>query len=347
MASMLTRSHTTNRNTSIDSLRGLAVILMVAGHVIGSSASRGLEAADGSGWRLIYQALEDIRMPLFTVLSGFIYAYRPLSTLGGYPRLIRGKARRLLVPMITVGTLFFFVQLVVSDTNAKPEPSEYWRVFFFSNEHLWFVQAIFLIFLVVGLLSALNLLKKRRQLVVAILATSVLFVMVPTSINLFSIGGAARLLPFFLLGYGLHYFASPTRSSVVIALGVAFGAIFAVRLWALLGDINIAAPAFKVISLAVGILAVTLLVLVRERIQVGFLTWLGPFAFGIYLLHVFGSAGARVVLGRFGIEDNGLMFAVCLLLAIFLPVLFELVTRHSVLISWGIFGQKPRGKVLT
>lgn len=37
-----------------------------------------MQVADRSAWRLFYLALKDIRMPLFTGISGFVYAMRPI-----------------------------------------------------------------------------------------------------------------------------------------------------------------------------------------------------------------------------------------------------------------------------
>ena len=47
------------KDLSIQSLRGLALILMVAGHVIGIGPDRGMQVADDSAWRYLYLALED------------------------------------------------------------------------------------------------------------------------------------------------------------------------------------------------------------------------------------------------------------------------------------------------
>ena len=94
---------TFKKDQSIETLRGLAIILMVAGHVIGNTSAHGMRVEDDSVFRHIYFSLKFLRMPLFTVISGYVYALRPLNTtmIG---RFIKGKARRILVPMVAVGT---------------------------------------------------------------------------------------------------------------------------------------------------------------------------------------------------------------------------------------------------
>ncbi len=95
-------------------------------------------------------------MPLFTVISGFVYAMRPIRALHQMPGLLRAKTRRLLLPLLTVGTALFVLELSVPGTHLKLEPHDFWRVYTMPYEHLWFLQAIFLVFVVVGFVDALR-----------------------------------------------------------------------------------------------------------------------------------------------------------------------------------------------
>ena len=62
----------------MQTLRGIACLLLVAFHAIGSSSASGLHVADSSVYRHFTNLFVHIRMPLFTFLSGLVYAYRPL-----------------------------------------------------------------------------------------------------------------------------------------------------------------------------------------------------------------------------------------------------------------------------
>lgn len=339
-----TKSTRRARDISVDSLRGLAVLLMVAGHVIGSDVDHGLQVDEGSFWRLSYLALEDIRMPLFTVLSGLVYGYRPLQTIGAFPGMVQGKARRLLVPMATVGAVFFGMQLLVPGTNDKPDLDDFWRIFIYGFAHLWFVQAIFLIFLTVGILDACNVLSTSRGWLIAFSSSCVLYVAVQLSgpVNVFSASGAIRLLPFFLLGYALTRLPSLWAPRSILPLAsVVFCMAFAARLVLIVTRTEIPDSLDRLLSLSIGVAAVTVLVLIRDRICLRFLAWIGPFSFGIYLLHVFGAAGARIALSRISIDNDILVFAACMLAAIGLPILAEKCFGRFRLFSWGVLGQKP------
>ena len=68
-----------DESARIQSLRGLACLLLVGFHVVGVDSAAGLRFADDSLPRLATSLLIHVRMPLFTFLSGFVYAYRPVA----------------------------------------------------------------------------------------------------------------------------------------------------------------------------------------------------------------------------------------------------------------------------
>ncbi|MPQ97958.1 acyltransferase family protein [Modestobacter sp. I12A-02628] len=344
------------KDLGVQSLRGLAVLLMVAGHVIGGDDQGGLAVADDSAWRFSYLALEDLRMPLFTVLSGYVYALRPVRTRAELGGLFRGKVRRLVVPLVTVGTLLFLVKLAAPDVNRRPVAGDLPRVFVFSYEHLWFLQAIFLIFLLVGLLDALGALGRLPGWGAAFAVACLLFFvtsvdLLPVSPDLFSLGGTLRLLPFFLIGVAAHRFPRQLlRRPLVVAVGVAFVPLLTLRLWGLAGGAAWPPVPDRALSLGVGVCGVLLLLAVRGYLRSRALGWLGGFSFGIYLLHVFGTSGMSVVTGRLGVDSTALAFVLSLGAGLAMPVLFELLLGRYAVVSWGVLGQRPvrrRGSAVT
>jgi hypothetical protein len=323
-------------------------VLMVAGHVVGSTASQGMAVADDSAWRYFYRILEDLRMPLFSVLSGFVYAYRPLRDSSRFPNFVQGKARRLLVPLVCVGAVFTAVQTLTPAANSQGQLSDIWKVYLFGYGHFWFLQSIFIVFLVVGLLDIMNALSSFRRWGVALSVSSLLYVLVtvPPQADLFSVSGALRLLPFFLLGYGLHVFEERFIRSPALALTVAaFVPLFILRLGDIYGVIEVAPLVERGLRMSVGITITAILVLIRSRVRINFLARIGYFAFGIYLLHVFGSAATRIVLEKVGLANNGLVFVACLVMGVALPIAFELTLGRVSWISWAFLGQRPYGRV--
>lgn len=337
--------HTSKRDLSIESLRGLAALLMVAGHVIGNTSERGMNVADDSIWRFLYVGLEDIRMPLFTVISGYVYAMRPVETLSSMPQLIRGKTRRLLLPLLVVGLLLFVMKLVVPETNARPEPSEFWRIYAYGYEHLWFLEAIFLVFLAVGILGALGALRTLRRWAVVTGFTFAVsaFVRLPENINFFSANGAIRLLPFFLVGYGMYRFGSlDFRGWRLLGPIALFAGLYTLKLVTIVGDWDPNGSIRRMIGFSVGFMGVVLIYSLRRVIRFHWLAWVGGFSFGVYLLHVFGSAAARMALGKLGIDLDIVVFAVCLCVGVGGPIVFQLMFGRWNFVRLLILGEKPR-----
>src|SRR5690606_6901179 len=116
---------------------------LVSVHVVGIDPQAGLRVADGF-MRYFNDALAYIRMPLFTFLSGVVYAYRPFG--GDAGQFVAGKCRRLLLPMLVVGTLFAVAQTYTPGAN---DAVENWRLLhILPVAHFWFIEAIFIIFMI-------------------------------------------------------------------------------------------------------------------------------------------------------------------------------------------------------
>src|SRR5262249_16427977 len=129
----------------IQSLRGLACLLLVAFHVIGSKDSSGMHIADDSFYRYFTEILTHVRMPLFAFLSRFVYAYTPVRP-GCEAAFARKKLVRLWLPMIAASTIYCLLMLEAPDAQGQLRLDSVWRIYLFPYVHFWFLQAMILIF---------------------------------------------------------------------------------------------------------------------------------------------------------------------------------------------------------
>jgi len=274
-------------------------------------------------------------MPLFTTISGYVYALRPVRV-DAVAKFLRGKARRLLLPLVTVSTIHYLLRLITPGTNlAVPEP--WWRIYFFSFDHFWFLQALLLIFLLVTVLEVLELIDRPRNTAIVLLILIVLAIIRPASTTFFSLNSSFRLAPFFILGLGFYRFGDCvlTRDRVWLAWTMAIVGVLAQQLvW--FNVVELTARLALVTSILTGVAGVALLF--HYRRAVGPLAWLGRYAYGIYLFHVWATAGSRIMLQRLGVEANAALFPVALLAGLAVPVLMELVIRRSVLLRRALLG---------
>ena len=340
--SMLAKSRARRQDPAIQALRGIAVTLLVAFHVIGAR-NHGLRVGDDSLWNYFDLSLADIRMPLFTLISGYVYAMVPVARWQDYPQLIKGKSRRLLLPLITVGTVLYVVKRIVPGLNSNEDGLAFWRVFVFRFEYLWFLQSIFVIFLVVGILDSLGLLASRVRWSTVTAVAAIIFVVVhvPPEVDVFTVSGALRLLPFFLLGYGLRRHSLFDLSGApALAATVAFAGVYAIRLLTIFGVYHPDQYVERAIAVAVGATAVVLIYSARNLFNTKVLAWIGGFSFGIYLLHVFATAATREFLERVGVHLTWELFVSGLVMGIAVPIAFQLVFRNVGLVQTFVLGER-------
>lgn len=317
-----------HKNYSVETLRGVAIILVVMGHVIGSGADGGMKVADDSGWRHLYFTFAYLRMPLFTVISGWVYALFPV-TIEKYWDFTIKKVRRILLPMIFVGTAYFLLQYIVPGTNKTGVLSEIWQIYVFPYTLYWYLPSLFLVFLVVGILDGLKQFSSfNRWLSYTVLAFGLLLIrdiIIPeTAPNFFSYKGAIYLLPYFMIGIGLQRFKDffANRYLTTILMIVFFGGLVIQQLgWYEIIQYNLDKKSG--IGLLIGLTGTILLFQLKWKVS--WLIYFGNFAYSIYLFHSFGTAAGRIVLNRFGLTYDVLVFFVSLILGMVLPIVAEKV----------------------
>src|SRR5687768_249594 len=195
------------KNENVETLRGLAIILVVFGHMIGVTNTGGMRVSDDSIYRYLYYTLEYIRLPLFTVISGWVYANKPVQNTD-QSKFIKGKLRRLIIPMFVISTLLFLFRMVVPGTNSKPELGDLPRNLILPYDIYWYLFSLFIIFITITLLDTRPFFHKLEGWATTLLC-SFAFLFISENFldpipNIFSFKGAAYLFPFFLMGIGIY-----------------------------------------------------------------------------------------------------------------------------------------------
>ncbi len=308
---------------NIAEMRGLACILLVAYHVVGVPGT-GMQVDDHSIYRYATSSFELIRMPLFTFISGLVYAHRPARA-GALPTFFAKKLRRLGFPFLVVSTLFYLVQTHAPGANGSFAPDAMWEIYVYSYAHFWYLQALFLIFTLVALLDGSRLIERPRSFAGVFVLAMAACQTVHTESNPFSINETAVLLPHFLTGVAVTRFRDrlPRR----LLLGGAGGALalgVALHQASLLGVLDHYFGWNSVVALLCGMGgAVTLLHAMPSGTV---FRKVGTSSYAIYLHHAFFTAGARVALHRLGFGDAAI-FSMALLAGLTGPMLLEALAQ--------------------
>jgi glucans biosynthesis protein C len=324
----------------VETLRGLACMLLVAFHVIGSQATSGLHVSPDSPYRHFANLFMHLRMPLFTFLSGFVYAYRPV---------IRGQARafaakklvRLLLPLIFVSTLYLVSTLVIPDATGRMPLQQIWRIYVFPYVHFWFLQAIILIFALVVALESLQLLANIRRYVIILaisMAAHLLMRLENASTAPFSAVHAIYLAPFFLLGLGANRFRTILLRPAVVWVSVAcFLGVMTLHAITIAAHGQVAEPG-TAIGLLIGVSGTLTLIYLFPHLKM--LELLGAYSFAIYLFHPFFVAAARALLKHAQVTSTELGFLVGLAAGVLGPPALETALRGMTLPRRLLLGQR-------
>lgn len=315
---------------NIETLRGAIIILVVLGHVIGVDGDGGMKVPDDSIWRYSYfSILKYMQMPVFTIISGWVYALKPVTSLS-WNGFMKRKALRLLVPLVSVGTLYFLVQQIVPGTNTKEPLSSIWRIYIFPFSLYWYLPALFIVFGIVCWVDLKGWASQFHQwsrFFLFTLIVSAVETFLPDAFpNIFGFKGGFFLLPFFVLGVGMRRFAhriATPRYKKMYCIGFIICLLLTQIEW--FGRMAGVLPDDFLhqtrLNLVIGLFAAAFVINLQIRNR--FLIWIGGYAYSIYLFHAFGTAAGRIILTEMDLSIPSLIFLLSSVLGVFCPILLD------------------------
>jgi fucose 4-O-acetylase-like acetyltransferase len=319
------------RDTKLDTVRGIAIVLIVFGHAV--TLYQGLIFAPQTflggvhytmAWSLdalVVDLTYAVALPLFGFVTGLTLFY---SSRKGWD-LVRARASTLLVPYLSwlaVGTVLVAVR---SGIGAVPGNVVIGTVSAGASSSLWFLYALFVCVCVFAICRS-----DRALIITACIAPLVMTGLAWQRVDVLEIRDAAWLYAPLVVGY-LIAKHRPKRlvlpSAAVFA--VSFPLIAEVSPWGLVFARFPAVPAELLYTLTRVVCGIAACIVVYELCRpLVTLAWLGRRTLGIYALHPFIQ---QVAMGR-GVRSLWLAGLIGLLGAAGLTVLIEQVAWPRMLL---------------
>lgn len=320
----------------IDIAKGLGILLVVVGHYNPINAPE--------YWKLIHRFVYSFHMPLFFLVSGYLYQY---TNNDNYISFVRKKLLRLGLPFVFVAVAYFVIKLVASQYVELAYPVNLSSLLQLFNNPLksyvpilWFLHALIGIFLIYPILRMF-----LNSVVVLIFSLLIVFLFAIFEIELLVFKNMFDFLPYFSVGVLVgQYFTEDdfTRlGQIKVSLLLLFLTIFSFamftftnQLWGGLGNYTKFLPgvlgAFLLISFAN--------VIYKKKYSKLF-SQLGVASMSIYLFHTIFESTFRILMTKYT-EFNFLITAtISISIATLLPYLLErFLIRRSKFLSRFLLG---------
>jgi peptidoglycan/LPS O-acetylase OafA/YrhL len=325
-------------------MRGLACILLVFYHVVGSDSQEGLQLAGDHPLRIFNFLLQDVRMPMFSFVSGFVFD-AVSGTKSELWNNIYKKIRRLMFPYLSTSLVIWFLKEAINQNYL-----ELYQIFYIPYVHLWYLPATLI--LMTAHLIATYVLKigQVRTAAILMIATTALYVLMHDAApTLFAIDGALYLGPYFFTGYivshaGRHSATRPhAQGLAAFAVPVLFVALVALHYPIKTGIDAAEDEAVRLLRVLFGLTVCGCFLMWRRDIPA--LTRLGAHSYPIFLYHIVFTSATRMALHRLapGMSEFVIIWP-CLMLGLLGPLACEwllLKTPLTALVFLGIARKSP------
>lgn len=320
-----------NRYSWVDRLKGIGIILVVAGHVLRGLDGSGLGGENFSYFHNLDRAIYSFHMPLFFFVSGFLF-YKGVLSASPFA-LVVNKVKLLLYPYFVWSVLQGLLEVFFSRyTNGRADLGSIASIVWMPRAQFWFLYVLFLIFLVFSLCERFC---GSLRYGLLILISLILFFLA------FRFDGYWILKPFsvsfvfFVFGFLFNNIVTFfERMSFLFAIVLGFlGLSMQIYAWNLKDWMYLDSTLF---SLALAFVMIYLIVafcmLFSGRGVVSyFLAYLGRLSMPIYLMHILVGSGVRIILVKFfGVSDYFVNLFMGIVLGILVPILiYRIFMRNS------------------
>ena len=331
------------RLVSIDIARGICIILVVIGHYIPDNSPY---------WYItLHDIIYTFHMPLFMFVSGYVHwlTRRPVK----YINFMWKKFQRLMIPYFFVSIIVISIKIFTQNTLSVENPVEisaFLKMLYLpvAGNFLWFVYALFLMFLIIPFFNT------NKQLAILLMLSLIIYLLPLSSIDIFCLGYFKANFFYFVMGCALFEWQKVKRifdGIHFIALLIVFFGLFMMQLY--IDNMIIV----KILMILISFIGIILILNISKIIEFKdiflkkALLMISVYSYTIYLFHTtfegFTKAIVFKVLNQYVELGNQLIFLcisiIIIIAGIVLPIILQkIITRYSRVFSY-LIGVKYEG----
>jgi fucose 4-O-acetylase-like acetyltransferase len=312
-------------------VRGIAILFVVIGHVIGepNSGIRQLYPQDLAGLGQVYRFIYTFHMPIFFIVSGLSFALFSYGRSDQLSQVFSSRFKRLLVPLLCWAPVYFMLRCVTGQVVFTAEALL--KAIILPDFIFWFFHALFLISISSYCLISYGSTALYFLVSVLLLIASFLFEGVISATFYFNFFYAVGLAWGLELRQTNHLPCSTWKHPALWTLAGLTGLTMLAVFWKLEGQFYAVAKLLNGL-LGFGLLYWVILAHTNRRsaqfspIMSG-LGRLGQISMSIYLLHVMFGSATRLLLVKLGVMAPVLHLTIGITISVLGPLALDALLR--------------------
>lgn len=320
----------------LDSLKGFAIFLVVVGHVILGYMHTGMFIEHQWSLQFVYDVIYSFHMPLFFIISGFLYKLTWRQKDIRLAKSISNKVLNMVLMYILFSVVFWIFKYIAAEYGNIQMSDQFilmdlLYIFISPLAYLWFLYVLIWLFLTVPIFESII-----KPTTVFIIFLCLYFFMPPVHgllkiINLIIYGGV-----YFTLGSVLCMYQDQLRTIICNKLiGIGFiSIVLAVITFPYIEVHNI----LKFICATSGSVFLSILFFKFKNIKwVTIWNICGRYSLGIYILHLYFSGPLRTIFKHLSIDNIMVCLILSCLISTIVPIFIVKFFDRYKITSW-IFG---------
>lgn len=282
----------------IDFAKGITIFLVVFGHINSGLLNSGKFQAYDNILSLIYDFVGTLRMPLFFMVSGFLYYTKLNSNLTDLKKSILKKFIALGIPYLIFSVLTWIVKFTMGgNVRVEVELKDLLLIPIVPIEHFWFLYVLLIIFVLTELFDYYF---KNNYIVLSIIF-AIAIVRWNFHSGFYLLDKSMSMMIFFYMGKMLRQNINVLKNSTFVLL--CFLTFVALEAAALYNDISYSGIGFIVSVTGVLFILAASMRLNDEGYIYRYFSEVGRITMPVYLLHPSIASMTRMVLFKFGIGN--------------------------------------------